>query len=76
MRTSALENAMAEARRFLARAEELRDLARASKDPVMELADQGHVDAGLYDWPAQQGAVRRASMDLTRALARLRRPGV
>ena len=72
MKTLALDESIAEAERFLKRARALRDLARASKDPVMKLADQGHVDAWLYQWPAQQGAVKRASMDLTRSLARLR----
>lgn len=35
----------------------------------------GHQDQTYYDaCPKQQGAVRRASMDLTRALAELRKP--
>jgi hypothetical protein len=73
MRTSALDEAIAEAERFLQRARDLRIKATSSLDPVMKLAGNGKVDAGLYQWPIQQGAVRRASMDLTRSLARLRR---
>lgn len=75
MRTTALDAAIAEAERFLARANKLRALAKDSRDPVLKLAGQGHVDAGLYNWPKEQGAMRRASMDLTRAMADLRRRG-
>lgn len=52
-----LKAAMAEARRFLRKAEEL-----AACD-------------GAYSNPRESGAVRRASMDLTRALADYRRRG-
>lgn len=76
MRSTALDEAIAEAVRFLERAHVLRAALKDDRDPVMKLADQGKVDVGLYSWPAEQGAVRRASMDLTRSLARLRRPGI
>lgn len=32
-------------------------------------------DTYLTDFPIQTGAIRRASMDLTRALANMRKPG-
>ena len=71
MRTTALDEAIAEAERFLKRARELRLKATGTADPVMKLAGV-RVSDYLYGWPAEQGAVRRASMDLTRSLARLR----
>lgn len=57
-----LDAAVAEAKRFIARAKELKNRRKAGD---------------LYDFQGcrESGAVRRASMDLTRALADLRRPG-
>jgi hypothetical protein len=53
--------AVSEARRFIERAKTL-DIARSgAKTPYAS-------------FPKEQGAVRRASLDLTRALADLRRP--
>lgn len=57
----ALQEAIDEAERFIKRAKTLRD---------------SHPDSqwGTYfALPAEQGAVRRSSMDLTRALSKLRR---
>lgn len=51
-----------EARRFLARVAELKRAALASRHPAHECG-------------VQKAAVRRASMDLTRALANLRKGG-
>lgn len=59
MRTSALDDAIAEARRFLERASALKVRLRNDAD-------------GIH--PKETGALRRSSMDLTRALADLRRP--
>lgn len=55
-----LQTAVAEAERFLARANDLQDA---------QIAEPGATH------PREAGAVRRASMDLTRALADLRRRG-
>lgn len=58
MFTGPLSEAVREARRFLIRAE--------------ELETRGH-RGGYYDQQVHTAAVRRASMDLTRALAKLRK---
>jgi hypothetical protein len=59
--------AMDEAERFLLRAEALR---RAH----LHIPDAGPKDfARISNHPVEQAAVRRASMDLTRALAALRK---
>jgi len=59
MNRDKLAVAVAEAKRFIERAKAL--------PPTTP---------GIYDYnPKEQGAIRRASMDLTRALADLRRPG-
>lgn len=67
MKLSALTTAIAEAERFLERAKRLRDTARADSDWPPQIDFTGH-------HPKESGATRRASMDLTRALADLRRP--
>lgn len=56
--------AVAEARRFIERVEALPEQATYEAF--------GHTYSCHY--PKEQGAIRRASMDLTRALADLRRP--
>lgn len=65
-----LDKAVAEAERFIERAQALKS-AHAS-------AYQGHGAAGtprtFYDFPKERAAARRSSMDLTRALADMRRP--
>ncbi len=58
-----LKAAEAEAKRFLVKASELRKVMCAGDDVLWS-----------WSYPKQSGAVRRASMDLTRALADLRRP--
>jgi len=72
MKRSQLDAAIAEAHRFLARAQQLKD-KQIRRDPVAKLSslDQ-YLDCGN---PRESGALRRASMDLTRALADLRRRG-
>lgn len=61
MRKNRLEIAMNEARRFLLKAESLHELK---------------VHSGNYYYASKEsGSVNRASMDLTRALADLRRSG-
>ena len=61
MTIKALEEAITEANRFLIRA---RALSRMHKNET--------VTDSILDHPKEQGAVRRASMDLTRSLADLR----
>lgn len=70
MNTASLQAAIAEARRFTDRAEDLLDAMNI--DPVLRVSGIG---TPIDGHPREQGAVRRASMDLTRALADLRRPG-
>jgi hypothetical protein len=63
-----LATAVAEAERFIKR-------AKALPKPVR--IDHPHMKDGFYmadNFPREQGSIRRASMDLTRALADLRRP--
>lgn len=66
MNAKTLEAAVYQARRFIERAEALK---KAAKDHSMS------ADFGFYAHPKESGAVRRASLDLTRALAEMRKPG-
>lgn len=59
MNTKTIRTAMAEAKRFLARAQAALDYYKVSE----------------YHESKVNGAIKRASMDLTRALADMRRPG-
>jgi hypothetical protein len=65
MNYDVLQTAIAEAERFVERARLLSALYRKNlkQPPATPL---------IYDYPREQGMVRRASMDLTRALADLR----
>ena len=64
-----LSKAEAEARRFLAACSEMRH-----KSTRHDYIDQDKHPGFFCTWPPKErGAVRRASMDLTRALAELRR---
>jgi len=65
MRRENIEAAVKEAKRFIKAVEAL---------PKPEPYEQ-HGHKFTHDnFPKQQGAIRRASMDLTRALAEMRRP--
>jgi hypothetical protein len=64
MRMDNLQAAMEEAQRFLDRGNELLRLVKNDREMPGYIG--GH--------PKQQGAVKRASMDLSRALADLRNP--
>jgi len=68
MNRTTLSIAVAEARRFIARTEEL-----PQPEPYEVPGSERHFTHDNY--PRQQGAIKRASMDLTRALADLRRAG-
>lgn len=65
MNRNKLAIAIAEARRFIARAEAL---------PTPEPYERGGHTLMHDNFPREQGAIKRSSMDLTRALADLRRP--
>lgn len=65
MNKKSLTTAENEAERFLATIRSLRELSNF---------DAGEIGSYTNNNPRQQGAVKRASMDLTRALADLRRP--
>ena len=68
MKTQTINHAVAEARRFLERAI---DLKRATKKPDWT-DSEGH--QFFPSAPKEHGALRRASIDLTRALAEMRKP--
>lgn len=63
-----LATAVAEAERFLERVKSL------PKPEKYEVPGSKYNPFTRDNYPKQQGAIRRASMDLTRALAELRRP--
>lgn len=72
MQNGNIDRAIAEAKRFLERAKDYRD---AIKEPDGEYVDQhGMVRKTYPSAPAESGSMRRASLDLTRALAAMRRP--
>lgn len=65
MNRDKLKTAMEEAERFLKRCREL---------PEPCPYENEHMKGHMYDFfPKEQGAIKRASMDLTRALADLRK---
>ena len=74
-----LKSAEAECQRFFHRVKALMEVHKKhEKEVAVHNADKSNayaMYAGLYCHPAETGAVRRASMDLTRALAKLRRYG-
>lgn len=49
------------------------DELRRFKVRVKTLHDQTRSDQDIYAYPSETGAIKRASMDLTRALAKLRK---
>lgn len=77
MKQEKLLSAIAEAERFLKRA---KDLARKQRDDEARVKKHNSVPrawndtAYTNDFRRENGDVRRASMDLTRSLADLRRP--
>lgn len=58
---------VSEAKRFIARADEVLALMQV----YQERKDKSAPDSGY--WPMQSGALKRASLDLTRSLAKMRR---
>lgn len=62
-----IEAALAEAKRFEERANEMLRLMQEYEDK------KGHTPPESGWWPMESGALKRASLDLTRALAKMRR---
>ena len=62
-----IEAALAEAKRFEARATEMLRLMKEYE------AEKGNKSPESGWWPMESGALKRASLDLTRALAKMRR---
>lgn len=67
MNIKEVRSAISEATRFIKAAKELIDELEASKE-------QGSSGTVIYVGTAKSGAMRRASLDLTRQLAKMRRP--
>lgn len=73
-----LQEAKTECLRFMGRVAALEAAYEAltRKVEALNIANQDRTFYhGLSDHPAETGAVRRASLDLTRALAKMRRHG-
>lgn len=70
MKIAKIDAAIAEAQRFIDRAKEL----KAAKQSSYNSSTWAHKTLDGQNCPREQGALRRASMDLTRALADLRKP--
>lgn len=75
MTTKQLRETIAEAERFLRKAKALREdmIARENDCRARESAGEREAWWNLAPSPRDTGAARRASMDLTRSLADLRR---
>jgi len=71
MQKDDLYRAVAEAKRFLDRVNDYRE---ATKNPDGEYEYDGVIHKIYPSAPAESGAMRRASLALTRALAAMRRP--
>lgn len=70
MKYTTLLTAIAEAERFIERAKQL---AKVHKNVTVNGATHKVPALYIYNQPKEQGLAKRASMDLTRALADLRR---
>jgi hypothetical protein len=75
MRDEKIDEVEAECNRLLLRIEEY-NTAKEKQKQERAAYQEAHPEARFYtpDLPAHTGAIRRASMDLTRALAKMRRP--
>lgn len=70
MKIENVELAIAEAKRFIAKAELLLVAKQTKRSYIYGGVEHFYADSA----PKQSGATRRASMDLTRALAEMRKP--
>ena len=71
MENANIDRAIAEAKRFLERAKDLREATRYTNGSY---ECEGKIHKTYPSAPKEHGALRRASLDLTRALAEMRRP--
>lgn len=72
-----LDRAISEARRFLATAADFQNAVRTEEARAAKAKKADPGNAWTHwprSFPVKSGATRRASMDLTRALADLRKP--
>lgn len=74
MNDKTLQTAINEAERFLERALNLKAMRRDEAARVKKAKEAGEKYVYPESFPKECGFVKRASMDLTRALADLRRP--
>ena len=77
MNLAKLNTAIAEAERFLNRARAAQEAHRAAVQPLPGYEEQARMYPVTHlnsSNPRENAALRRASMDLTRALADLRKP--
>jgi hypothetical protein len=44
------------------------------RNRIAEYERAKEINVGVYSYPKETGAIRRASLDLTRALAQMRKP--
>lgn len=72
MKIDNINAAIAEAQRFIERAYWLRDTLIADGERMKSESASGSKYVSAYTFPKESGAVRRASMDLTRSLAKMR----
>lgn len=73
MNLNQIDVAVAEAKRFLRTVEKLKKAKIESHERYKKYSQHSTVANAFC--PKEQGSVRRASLDLTRALAEMRRPG-
>ena len=71
MRKSAIDSAVTEAKRFL---DSVKVYRQAIKNPDGFYTYEGIVTQTYPSAPKESGAMRRSSLDLTRALAEMRKP--
>lgn len=72
MKIDDITAAINEAERFIERAAHLRSILIADNAQVTAKTEAGDMYAFSQSFPKQSGAARRASMDLTRSLAKMR----
>lgn len=74
MKIKNIDAAIAEAKRFIAHADALKSAKKKRHEQYKGTPWGEHSTVDNAHCPREQGALRRASMDLTRALADLRKP--
>lgn len=74
MNIEKIDSAIAEAQRFISTAKRLKGAKQTRHEQYKGTPWGEHSTVDNAHCPREQGALRRASMDLTRALADLRKP--